>query len=101
MILIHQNLPGLEIQQGGMRFNSYEEKVLLFFTELELWDLVGNGRRVSFISGDDDEANEMVKKIITALGFEVIILGGLQQGGKITDIGAPLLGLNLVSYPIR
>jgi predicted dinucleotide-binding enzyme len=59
-----------------------------------------NGKRVSFISGDDAEANKIVKDIISSLGFEVIELGSLEQGGNITDIGTPLSGLNLVSYPI-
>jgi len=61
---------------------------------------VDNGKRVSFISGDHPSANETVAKIITALGFEVIDLGNLEQAGRITDVGTALSGLNLVSYPI-
>jgi predicted dinucleotide-binding enzyme len=59
-----------------------------------------NGKRVSFISGDDSDANKVVAEIITALGFAVIELGDLNQGGKLTDVGAPLSGLNLVGFPI-
>jgi predicted dinucleotide-binding enzyme len=59
-----------------------------------------NGKRVSFISGDDSDANKVVAEIITALGFKVIELGDLNQGGKLTDVGAPLSGLNLVGFPI-
>jgi hypothetical protein len=61
---------------------------------------VGNGKRVSFISGDHPSANETIGKIITALGFEVVDLGNLEQAGRITDVGTALSGLNLVSYPI-
>jgi predicted dinucleotide-binding enzyme len=59
-----------------------------------------DGKRVSFISGDDSDANKIVAEIITALGFAVIELGNLNEGGKLTDVGAPLSGLNLVSFPI-
>jgi predicted dinucleotide-binding enzyme len=59
-----------------------------------------NGKRVSFISGDDSDANKVVAEIITALGFAVIELGDLNQGGPLTDVGGPLSGLNLVSLPI-
>jgi predicted dinucleotide-binding enzyme len=59
-----------------------------------------DGKRVSFISGNDPEANKVVTDIITALGFAVIDLGNLNQGGPLTDVGGPLSGLNLVSFPI-
>lgn len=61
---------------------------------------VDNGKRVSFISGDYPSANETIGKIITALGFQVVDPGNLEQGGRITDVGSALSGLNLVSYPI-
>ncbi|RZK69989.1 MAG: NADP oxidoreductase [Pedobacter sp.] len=61
---------------------------------------VDKGKRVSFISGDYPSANNTVAKVITALGFEVVDLGTLEQGGRITDVGTVLSGLNLVSLPI-
>lgn len=68
---------------------------------IEAEPVVDEGKRVSFISGDYPEANKTVKEIISSFGFEVVNLGSLEQGGKITDIGAPLSGLNLISYPIK
>ncbi|MDC6390603.1 NADPH-dependent F420 reductase [Maribacter sp. PR1] len=71
----------------------------LFGKWIEAEPIVGNGKRVSFISGDYVSAKEIVGKIITELGFKVIDLGNLEQGGRITDVGNALSGLNLVSYP--
>jgi len=61
---------------------------------------LNDGKRVSFISGNDPEANKIVNEIITALGFAVIELGDLNQAGPLTDVGGPLSGLNLVSFSI-
>ena len=71
----------------------------LFGKWIEAEPIIGNSRRVSFISGDYPSANEIVGKIITELGFKVVDLGNLEQAGQITDVGKPLSGLNLVSYP--
>ena len=83
-----------------------DSKVVKAFNHLygkwiEAEPAVGAGKRVSFISGDHPEANRTVKEIISSFGFEVVDLGSLAQGGKLTDIGAPLSGINLVSYPVQ
>jgi len=72
----------------------------LYARSIEADPKVDNGKRVSFISGDDPSANETVGKIITQLGFKVVDLGRLEQAGPITDFGTALSGLNLVSYPV-
>tara|TARA_R110002020_G_scaffold204645_2_gene408930 strand:+ start:8483 stop:9079 length:597 start_codon:yes stop_codon:yes gene_type:complete len=71
----------------------------LFGKWIEADPRVANGKRVSFISGDHPSAKETVGKIITELGFKVVDLGNLEQGGRITDVGNALSALNLVSYP--
>jgi predicted dinucleotide-binding enzyme len=82
-----------------------ESKVVKAFNHLygkwiEADPAVENGKRVSFISGNDAQANGIVGEIISACGFEVIELGSLEQGGAMTDVGGALSGLNLVSFPI-
>ena len=72
----------------------------LYAKSIEADPAVDNGKRVSFISGDDPSANGTVGKIITQLGFEVVDLGSLEQAGPVTDFGTALSGLNLVSYPV-
>jgi predicted dinucleotide-binding enzyme len=57
------------------------------------------GRRVVFLSGDDAKAKEQVSAIIDKLGFAAVDLGGLVQGGRMQQPGAPLAGLNLVRRP--
>jgi predicted dinucleotide-binding enzyme len=82
-----------------------ESKVVKAFNHLygkwiEVEPKLNEGKRVSFISGNDLDANKAVAEIITALGFLVIELGDLNQGGHLTDVGYPLSGLNLVCFPI-
>lgn len=60
---------------------------------------VDNGKRVSFISGDYPSAKETIGEIIAKLGFKVVDLGNLEQGGPMTDFGKAFSGMNLVSYP--
>jgi predicted dinucleotide-binding enzyme len=55
----------------------------------------GNGRRVIFVSGDQDEPKAFVKDIITKSGFVPIDLGGLVTGGRMQQAGGPLAGLDL------
>ena len=55
----------------------------------------GKGRRVIFVSGDDEESKRVVKDLIESFGFAVIDLGGLITGGGIQQAGGPLAGLDL------
>ena len=55
----------------------------------------GQGKRVIFVSGDDEESKRVVKGLIESLGFAAIDLGGLVTGGRIQQAGGPLAGLDL------
>ena len=55
-----------------------------------------NGKRVVFISGNDDEAKTVVKSIINKIGFAPIDLGLLSTGGRLQQFGEPLAALNLL-----
>jgi 8-hydroxy-5-deazaflavin:NADPH oxidoreductase len=54
------------------------------------------GRRVIFISGDDDDAKAEVVTLFEEAGFAPIDLGGLATGGEMQQIHHPLSGLNLI-----
>jgi hypothetical protein len=55
----------------------------------------GQGKRVIFVSGDDETSKRVVKDLIESFGFAVIDLGGLVAGGRIQQAGGPLAGLDL------
>jgi predicted dinucleotide-binding enzyme len=55
----------------------------------------GQGRRVIFVSGDNEESKRAVKNLIESFGFAAIDLGGLLIGGRIQQAGGPLAGLDL------
>lgn len=55
-----------------------------------------SGRRVLFISGDDEAAKMTVKEILEKVGFAIIDLGGLATGGKVQQADGPLASLNLI-----
>jgi predicted dinucleotide-binding enzyme len=57
------------------------------------------GQRVIFLSGDDTQANGEVSALFEDAGFYVITLGGLREGGRMQQFGAPLAGQNLIRLP--
>ena len=57
------------------------------------------GRRVIFISGDDGDAKSEVVALFEQAGFFVVDLGGLREGGRMQQVGAPLSGHNLIRLP--
>jgi predicted dinucleotide-binding enzyme len=57
------------------------------------------GRRVIFLSGDDAEAKSQVGGLFEDAGFFVVDLGGLREGGRMQQVGAPLAGHNLINLP--
>jgi predicted dinucleotide-binding enzyme len=59
----------------------------------------GGGQRVIFISGDDAEAKSEVGALFEDAGFFVVDLGGLREGGRMQQVGAPLAGHNLIRLP--
>jgi predicted dinucleotide-binding enzyme len=60
----------------------------------------GDGRRVIFLSGDNDEAKSEVTKLFEDAGFFVIDLGELITGGRMQQVRGPLAGVNLVQLPM-
>jgi hypothetical protein len=55
----------------------------------------GDGKRVIFVSGDDQDSKVFVKQLIEGSGFAAIDLGGLVNGGRLQQAGGPLAGLDL------
>ena len=58
----------------------------------------GNGRRVIFVSGDDGSAKGEVNGLLKGLGFAVIDLGSLSEGGRAQQVGNGLAGVDLVQF---
>jgi hypothetical protein len=54
------------------------------------------GQRVIFLSGDDGDAKSEVVALFEDAGFFVVDLGGLREGGRMQQAGAPLAGHNLI-----
>jgi len=59
---------------------------------------VGKGRRVIFVSGDDAGAKAEVGGLLNGLGFAVIDLGTLSEGGRAQQVGSGLAGVDLVQF---
>jgi 8-hydroxy-5-deazaflavin:NADPH oxidoreductase len=57
------------------------------------------GQRVIFLSGDDSDAKSKVAALFGDAGFFVVDLGGLREGGRMQQAGAPLAGQNLIHLP--
>jgi 8-hydroxy-5-deazaflavin:NADPH oxidoreductase len=57
------------------------------------------GQRVIFLSGDDTDAKSEVLALFEDAGFFVVDLGGLREGGRMQQVGAPLAGHNLIRLP--
>ncbi len=58
---------------------------------------VGKGRRVIFVSGDAGAKAE-VGGLLKGLGFAVIDLGSLNEGGRAQQVGNGLAGVDLVQF---
>jgi predicted dinucleotide-binding enzyme len=52
-------------------------------------------RTVLFISGDDADAKKPVNDLIEEVGFCCVDLGSLAVGGRLQQLGGPLLGVRL------
>jgi predicted dinucleotide-binding enzyme len=59
---------------------------------------VGSGRRVIFVSGDDAGAKREVSGLLKGLGFAVIDLGSVREGGRAQQVGNGLAGVDLVQF---
>ena len=49
----------------------------------------GGGKRVIFVSGDEEEPKAFVKRLIESFGFETIDLGGRVMSDRIQQAGGP------------
>ena len=54
------------------------------------------GKRVMFVAGNDDEANNEVASLIATLGFAPIVLGKVAEGGSLLRYRGSLVLQNLV-----
>ena len=59
------------------------------------------GHRVMFIAGNHEEANATVVALAERLGFAPILLGRIDEGGRLVHIPGPLVLHNLVEYPLN
>jgi predicted dinucleotide-binding enzyme len=71
-------------------FNTLPAALLATSPELD------GGRRVLFLSGDDQEAKSQISRLAALFGFAPIDLGALSDGGRLQQFGGPLIALNLV-----
>jgi len=85
--LVAAQLPGARVVKA---FNS------LFAAWIENEPVQPAGKRVVFVSGDEAEAKRIVKRLISAMGFAPVDLGGLVEGGSMQQAGKPLAALNLL-----
>lgn len=53
-------------------------------------DLPVSERHAIFVSGDDDEAKQVVMKLIEDIGFGPVDLGSLAEGGRRQEPGTPI-----------
>ena len=56
----------------------------------------GAGRRVMFVAGNHEDANAEVASLVSALGFAPIVLGRIDQGGRLLRYRGPLVLRNLI-----
>lgn len=85
--VVQQHLSGARIVKA---FNT------IFFKILEQDPHVGNGNRVLFVSGDDQQAKDAVSQAIAEIGFAPIDLGSLAVGSKFQQAKGALATLNLI-----
>ena len=92
-VVVSRSMPGARLVKG---FNHLPAKVLA-----EDPDVKG-GRRVIFLSGDDEGATTLVAALAAQLGFAPITLGGLAEGGLLVQARgstwAPLIFQDLIKF---
>ena len=68
----------------------------MIVSNLEADPVVNGARRIAFISADDDGAKKRVEIFLKELGYAVIDLGNLRDGGLIQQAGGPLAGRDIL-----
>ena len=82
--LLAAHLPGARVVKA---FNTMYWKLL---AERGLPPGAGEERLALFLAGDDDEAKEVVARLIEEAGFAPVDTGGLADGGRRQQPGAPI-----------
>lgn len=59
------------------------------------------GRRVVFVASNDEKASATVKALAQQLGFSPILVGRIDEGGRLLHIPGPLVLHNLVEHPLK
>ncbi len=59
------------------------------------------GRRVVFVASNDDKAGATIKALAEQLGFSPILVGRIDEGGRLLHIPGPLVLHNLIEHPLR
>ncbi|MEO6850575.1 MAG: hypothetical protein ABI166_08090 [Mucilaginibacter sp.] len=85
--IVQNYLPGAKVVKA---FNTLFAEVLAGDPH------VGKGKRVLFISGDDNDAKASVSEIVSKIGFAPIDLGPLGAGGKLAQFNWPLASKNFI-----
>jgi len=86
-VIVAEHAPGARVVKA---FNS------VAMDNFEKGPQQGEARRVLFVSGDDVASKRSVKDLITELGYAVIDLGGLDQGGRMQQPDGRLAGRDLL-----
>ena len=59
------------------------------------------GQRVVFVASNDEKAASTIKALAEQLGFSPILVGRIDEGGRLLSVGGPLLLHNLVEHPLK
>ncbi len=59
---------------------------------------VDSGRRVMFLSSNDETAAVLMAGLVAELGFAPILLGRVNEGGMLIGMGGSLILQNLIKY---
>lgn len=85
--IVLSHIPGARIVKA---FNT------LFAERIAADPVVGQGRRIVFVAGDDQEAKKEVIDLIKSLGFALVDMGSLDIGGKYLGVKGVFSGLHLI-----
>lgn len=84
--IVLEQLPGARIVKA---FNT------LFAARIAADPVIGEGRRVTFVAGDDAQAKAEVVALIQSMGFAPIDLGSLASGSRLLEAKGVFSGMHL------
>ena len=61
-------------------------------SNLDANPVIEGARRVAFVSADDKDAKKKVQTLLKQMGYSVVDLGNLRDGGLVQQAGGPLAG---------